>query len=151
MILRCPSACRYSGIWSAGSSPCSWTPVNPARSATSATWAGAWFTKTPILSMSSVRLEMISAAWSIPICRELGAKMNPKASAPAARLSCASGIFVVAQIFTQIIGLRPPAPAALAMPRRDDGKIFRHVVGDAERGERAARDEQLLPDFDDFD
>src|ERR1039457_1289622 len=74
--------------------------------------------------MSFVRLEMISAAWSIPICRELGAKMNPKASAPASRLACASGKFVVAQIFTQIIGLRPPVPAALAMRLRDAARAL---------------------------
>ena len=35
--------------------------------------------------------------------------------------------------------------------RRDDGEVFRHVVGDAERRQRAARDEQLFPDFDDLE
>src|ERR1700722_16169149 len=33
----------------------------------------------------------------------------------------------------------------------NDGEIFGPVVGDAERGQRAARDEQLLADFDDLD
>src|ERR1035437_8652852 len=33
---------------------------------------------------------------------------------------------------------------------RDDGKILRNVVGDAERRQRTARDEELLPDFDDL-
>ena len=35
--------------------------------------------------------------------------------------------------------------------RRDDGEILRHVVGDRERGERAARHQQLLADLDDLD
>ena len=35
--------------------------------------------------------------------------------------------------------------------RGNDGEIFRDVVGDAERRERAARDQQLFPDFDDLD
>ena len=35
--------------------------------------------------------------------------------------------------------------------RGDDGEVFGDVVGDAEGGERAARDEELLPDFDDLD
>ena len=35
--------------------------------------------------------------------------------------------------------------------RRDDGEIFRDVVGDAEGGERAAGDEELFADLDDFD
>ena len=35
--------------------------------------------------------------------------------------------------------------------RRNDGEIFRHVVGDAERGERSARDQHLFPDLDDVD
>src|ERR1035441_6133576 len=32
-----------------------------------------------------------------------------------------------------------------------DGEVFGNVVGDAEGGKRAARDEELLPDFDDLD
>ena len=35
--------------------------------------------------------------------------------------------------------------------RRDDGEILRHVVGDRERGQRAARHQQLLADLDDLD
>ena len=35
--------------------------------------------------------------------------------------------------------------------RRDDGEVLGHVVGDRERGERAAGDEQLLADLDDLD
>ena len=35
--------------------------------------------------------------------------------------------------------------------RRDDGEILRHVVGDRERGKRAARHQQLLADLDDLD
>ena len=35
--------------------------------------------------------------------------------------------------------------------RRQDGEIFRHVIGDREGGERAARHQQLLADLDDFD
>ena len=35
--------------------------------------------------------------------------------------------------------------------RRDDGEIFRHVVGDRERGQRAARHQELLADLDDLD
>src|SRR5262249_32109312 len=34
---------------------------------------------------------------------------------------------------------------------RDDGEIFRHVVGDGEGGERAARHQELLADLDDLD
>src|ERR1039457_1221154 len=87
--------------------------------------------------MSSVRLEIISAAWSILIWRELGAKMNPRASAPAARLACASLKVVVAQIFTQIIGLSfrvvpslrdsPGFPAYPALKRW--AKVFRPLRG----------------------
>jgi hypothetical protein len=35
--------------------------------------------------------------------------------------------------------------------RRDDGEIFRDVVGDRERRQRAARHQQLLADLDDLD
>ena len=35
--------------------------------------------------------------------------------------------------------------------RRDDREVLRHVVGDAEGGQRAAGDEELFPDLDDFD
>ena len=35
--------------------------------------------------------------------------------------------------------------------RRDDGEVLRDVVGDRERRERAAGDEQLLADLDDVD
>ena len=35
--------------------------------------------------------------------------------------------------------------------RRDDGEILRHVVGDAEGRQRAARHEKLLADLDDLD
>ena len=35
--------------------------------------------------------------------------------------------------------------------RRDDGEIFRHVVGDGERRQRAARHQQLLADLHDLD
>ena len=35
--------------------------------------------------------------------------------------------------------------------RRDDGEILRHVIGDRERGQRAARHQQLLADLDDLD
>jgi hypothetical protein len=35
--------------------------------------------------------------------------------------------------------------------RRDDGEILRHVVGDRERGQRAARHQELLADLDDLD
>ena len=35
--------------------------------------------------------------------------------------------------------------------RRDDGEVFRHVVGDREGGQRAARHQQLLADLDDLD
>ena len=35
--------------------------------------------------------------------------------------------------------------------RRDDGEILRHVVGDGERRQRAARHQQLLADLDDLD
>ncbi len=35
--------------------------------------------------------------------------------------------------------------------RRDDGEILSHVVGNRERGERAARHQQLFADLDDFD
>ena len=35
--------------------------------------------------------------------------------------------------------------------RGNDGEIFRHIVGDAERRERTARDQQLFPDLDDVD
>ena len=35
--------------------------------------------------------------------------------------------------------------------RRDDGEVLRDVVGDRERRERAARDQQLLADLDDVD
>ena len=34
---------------------------------------------------------------------------------------------------------------------RNDGEVLRHVVGDAERGQRAARHQQLLADLDDLD
>src|ERR1022692_667552 len=88
--------------------------------------------------MSSVRLEMISAAWSIPIRRELGAKMKPKASAPAAMPACASGKFVIAQIFTQIIGLPPPVPAALAMRLRDARRALAIRQSETHRIQRLA-------------
>ena len=35
--------------------------------------------------------------------------------------------------------------------RRDDGEVLRHVVGDRERGQRAARHQELLADLDDLD
>ena len=35
--------------------------------------------------------------------------------------------------------------------RRNDGEIFRHVVGDRKRGQRAARHQQLLADLHDLD
>src|ERR1035437_253632 len=35
--------------------------------------------------------------------------------------------------------------------RGNDGEIFRHIVRDAERGQRTARDEQLFADLDDLD
>ena len=35
--------------------------------------------------------------------------------------------------------------------RRDDGEVLRHVVGDREGGERAARHQQLLADLHDLD
>ena len=35
--------------------------------------------------------------------------------------------------------------------RRDDGEIFRHVVGDGERRQRAARHQELLADLNDLD
>ena len=35
--------------------------------------------------------------------------------------------------------------------RRDDGEVLRHVVGDREGGQRAARHQQLLADLDDLD
>ena len=35
--------------------------------------------------------------------------------------------------------------------RRDDGEVLRHVVGDGEGGQRAARHQQLLADLDDLD
>ncbi len=35
--------------------------------------------------------------------------------------------------------------------RRDDREVLRHVVGDAEGRQRAARNQQLLADFDDLD
>ena len=35
--------------------------------------------------------------------------------------------------------------------RRNDREIFRHVVGDRKRGQRAARHQQLLADLDDLD
>ena len=35
--------------------------------------------------------------------------------------------------------------------RGDDGEVLRHVVGDRERRERAAGDQQLLADLDDVD
>src|SRR5208283_4340564 len=45
--------------------------------------------------------------------------MKPNAFAPAATLACASRRLVVAQILTQVIGLRPPEPITLAKPRQD--------------------------------
>ena len=35
--------------------------------------------------------------------------------------------------------------------RRDDGEVFGHIVGDAERRQRAARDQKLFSNFDDFE
>ncbi len=35
--------------------------------------------------------------------------------------------------------------------RRDDREVFRHVIGNAERRQRTARDQQLFSDFDDLD
>ena len=35
--------------------------------------------------------------------------------------------------------------------RRDDGKVFRHVIGDGEGRQRAPRHQELLADFHDFD
>ena len=35
--------------------------------------------------------------------------------------------------------------------RGNDGEIFRHIVGDAERGQRTAGDQHLFPDLDDVD
>src|SRR5271165_69424 len=119
MSLRPPSICRYFVNCAADSSPCNCTPVSPTCPAISATCSGVSLTNTPIFSTPAGSAAMISAAALISIRRVLGAKMNPNAFAPAATLACASRRLVVAQILTQVIGLRPPEPITLAKPRRD--------------------------------